>query len=419
MSKFKNNYLFFKPFFQLLTGSFIAQIITIIASPITTRLFTKEELGIYTLILTVVSIFSPVLNGRFDLSIVSAKDKESEFNLIILSLVIGLVSSAFISFVYIYLINDKIKNINVKFIFLFLLLILVGNSLINVLSAYNNKNKEYKLLSEIYVKRTLAQNTTVVLTGLLKLGALGLLISQVTSVMVGIRKQAKTLLRDKKYFELTSLKSVKKVFIINKKQLIFSVPSTILNTSSYSILNFFITALYGLKLFGLYSMAYRILGLPLSLISGNVSRVYFQQSSEELNEKGSYRQVFLKYSAMLFIISFIMVIFLVLFSPMLFEIVFGKGWGVAGEYVKILAPMYGVRLIVSSLSISLIVSKKQHIEMVLQILFIVSSSIIYVVSRKLTLDPYVFFRLISIAYSTIYIIFYLIMYYFSGKGETV
>lgn len=59
------------------------------------------------------------------------------------------------------------------------------------------------------------------------------------------------------------------------------MPAHFLNSASYSMLNFYITELFGLGILGYYSITYRILGIPLTLVSLNVSKVFFQRASEE------------------------------------------------------------------------------------------------------------------------------------------
>lgn len=414
----KNN-KFLKPIIQLTTGSIIAQLITMLVSPVTTRLFTQEELGLYTLVLTVVSIFGPVLCLRYDMSIVTAKSKKSEYSLIIGSLIIGISISIIISIIYRIFFSSKLlpENINQNFIFLFLLLLLILTAIINTLTAFNNKRKEYGLISKVYVKRNLIQNVLMVITGFFKIGYTGLLLSQLGSMLSGIKNQSVVLLSEKEEIKKIKKNEVIRELITEKKQPLFSVPASILNSSSYSILNFFITGLFGLKVFGLYSMSYRILGLPLTLISGNISKVFFENASESYRKTGTYREILLKYTALLLVLAIPMSTGLFLFSEYIFEFVFGTGWGVAGIYVKILAPMYGIRLVVSTVSVSLIVSGKQQLELVLQFLFILFSVFGYIVCTVFSLNEYSFFIIISVTYSIVYIIFYFAIFKISKKDD--
>lgn len=412
----KNKFL--KPIIQLTTGSIIAQVITMLVSPVTTRLFSQEELGLYTLVLTIVSIFGPVLCLRYDMSIVTAKNKESEYSLIIGSLVIGLSMSTIISLFYRIFFSKRLlpNSVNHNFIFVFLLFLLIMSAIINTLTAFNNKNKEYGLISKVYVKRNLIQNILMIITGFFNMGYIGLLLSQLGSMISGIKNQSVVLLTKKEEIKKIKKQQVMEQLLHEKKQPIYSVPASLLNSSSYSILNFFITGLFGLKVFGLYSMSYRILGLPLTLISGNISKVFFQNASDSYHKSGSYRELLLKYTGLLLLLAIPMSLGLFLFSEFLFELIFGKGWGVAGIYVKILAPMYGIRLVVSTVSVSLIVSGKQQLELILQFLFILFSVLAYIICNVFSLNEYSFFIIISVTYSIVYLIFYFAIFKISKKG---
>lgn len=412
----EKNKSFFKPIIQLASGSLIAQIITIVVSPISTRLYSTEELGTYTLLLTSVAIFGPILSLRYDTSIVTSRNKEEEFNLVFGSLIIGFVFSVLVTIGYsIYLNKNGILSEIGNSLAILLFFLLIINCFINILSAYNNKNKEYKTLSQVYVSRTFFQNFFLVIFGIFKLGSLGLLLSQIIGSLVGLKKQLSTIIKEKELFKLVTLKGIKKILKTERKQFLFSTPATLLNTSSYSILNFFITGLFGIQVFGYYSMAYRILGLPLTLISTNMSKVFFQQAADEYKESGSYNTILKKYSVITALVAIPMVIGLMLFSPIIFEIFFGEGWGVSGEYIRILAPMFGIRLVVSTVSMSLIISQKQQVEFILQSSFIFVSISAYMLCKIFNYDEFSFFTIISILYSLIYIVFYLVIYKISKQ----
>ena len=59
------------PMVQLTIWSIFAQLITFILSPVTTRIFSPEQFGFYTLISSVVSMVMPILSLKFDSLIVS------------------------------------------------------------------------------------------------------------------------------------------------------------------------------------------------------------------------------------------------------------------------------------------------------------------------------------------------------------
>lgn len=166
---------FFKNIALLASGSIFAQVIVVLCSPLMTRLFKVEEIGIYSYIIAMVSTFTSVLNLRYDMAIVSEKEENNIYPIIKLSIVIGLVFSILATGGFaIYFILAKPEYANYRYSIIFFFLLLVANSLINVFNSYNNRNKEYKVMTTVYVIRTACQNIGSVIMGFLKIGVLGL-----------------------------------------------------------------------------------------------------------------------------------------------------------------------------------------------------------------------------------------------------
>ncbi|MCM3633972.1 lipopolysaccharide biosynthesis protein [Paenibacillus camelliae] len=396
---------------KLTTGSILAQAIIIIVSPLSTRLYTPEELGVYTLILTFSAMFGPVITGKYDVAIVSAKDSKETVDLIIGSIAITIAFTILITFGYSIYLREQpeiIKEVGGWAYILIPILILQG--FVNTLTSYNNRKKQYSLISQLYVLRTVIQNIGLVIFGFLKLGAVGLLISQLISLIFGIRKQGTHLLKENIFTGNIELKRIKTTLIKYKNQFLYSMPANFLNSASYSLMNIFISGLYGLAVFGYYSIAYRILGLPLSLVSMNISKVFLQKASEEKNKYDNYTKSFNQMIILLTIMAIPMVLLFILFAPNVFRIIFGDGWEVSGEYVRILAPMFGIRFIVTALSPALVVSGKQKLELILQSLFVLFSLLSYFITKQLDFNFEFFLICISTTYSLVYLSFLVIIY---------
>ncbi|CAH0346465.1 hypothetical protein BCI9360_02802 [Bacillus sp. CECT 9360] len=410
---------YFKYIYQLTMGSFLAQMITIIIAPIMTRLYTPEQIGIYTLILTLVAMFGPVLCGKYDHAIVTAENEKEVMQLIVGSMLFSFLFIVLITIGYkFYLtINPKITE-EVGGSAYLIIAILFLTVFVNILTAYNNRHKEYKTISSVIVTRSLAQNVGIVIFGLLKLGSIGLLLSQLLGMLVGFKRQGKHLYQNRIQLKNIHLQGIKTSLIKYKNLPMFSMPAHLINTASYSILNFFIIGLFGLGIFGYYAISYRILGLPLNIISMNVSKVFFQKASEENQLTGNYSKSLKQISLFLLCLSIPMVMILMILGPYIFELVFGEEWNVAGFFVQILAPMYGVRFIVSALTPALIISGKQKAEFYMSSLFIVGSVVSYIICKIMGLDIYTFLSCISITYSIIYTIFYLYIFKLSNDSTT-
>lgn len=416
LSKLKSN-KFFKSTLTLMSGSIIAQILAICVSPIMTRLYTEKQIGEYTLILTAVSMFGTIICGRYDLSIVSEENDKKVFALIKLSLIITVALSVVIGAgytVYYSSLEEATLGAIPAFLWVFVLLLFTG--LGYIVAGYNNRHKEYKLLTSVNVIREAARDVSLIGLGFLKFGSTGLLISQTVSVFLGLNRQAKKLKENIKDVFACTFSDMKTVAVEHKKQPLYSVPASFANSFSYSALNTFVTALFGLEMLAYYSMSFRMLGLPLALLSVNVSKVFFEKAAREYDRQKNFRKTFLQTSAILAAVAVPMVVFLMLFAPQLFEIFFGEKWFRAGEFVRYLAPMFGIRLVVSALTPTMTICKKQNWELCIQGLFMLFSIMIYFICKN-RFEIETFLMLITILYSAVYIIFYLLMFKFTKEKE--
>lgn len=394
----------------LASGSLIAQIITILVSPITTRIFTPTELGTYTLITTAVNMFGPVICLRYDLTIVTEKDDYKALAILKLSMIVSFIISILVSIGYFIYFNMNAKYHSLMYAIGILFILLFTTGITNALTSYNNRKKQYKLMTSVYVIRTVAQNFLMVFLGIIKTGVFGLLSSQVVSQFLGIRKQGEELIQHKNEIAEIDKKDMAAVAKKYKKQLLFSTPASFANSFSYSSINIFISSLFNDATLGFYSISYRVLGLPLNVISSNVSKVFFEDASHEYNEKGTYRKSLIRTSLFLGILAAVMVIGLVLLSPTVFALFFGSQWRQAGVFVQILAPMFGIRFIVNGVSAALIISQRQDYELFIQSLFIIASVATFLFAKSGEWSIIGYLSVISVTYSIIYILFYILIY---------
>lgn len=412
--KYKKSH-FLRSISTLASGSVIAQLIVLLSAPVITRLYTPSEIGTYTYLLSITFIFMGVINGRYEMSIVTEAKEERVFALIKLSLIIGLIGSILITIGYIVLLllNDTYieKRGSIPFIFI----VLVSFSIINVLTAYNNRMKEYKIMSIVYIIRTSFQDFGAILAGLFKVGTIGLTLSYLLGQFFGIRKQGKTLIPYIKRIKDVTVSEMAEVSRMHKRQPYFAAPAALASSFSYSSITLFIESLFGFATVGFYSISVRLLGLPLSVISGNVSKVFFESASKEKQNTGQFFSSFRKTFLFQFVLAIPMVTIMMLFAPSIAVFIFGKEWEIAGKYIVILAPMFGIRFIVTTLSPSTVVASKQNFELFTQLTFIFVSIISFIITRSFGMQIESFLTMISIAYSIVYLYFLYVIFTYS-KG---
>ncbi|MCM3709209.1 oligosaccharide flippase family protein [Sporosarcina luteola] len=412
---------FLSAFSVLVMGSIGAQLISILVAPLTTRLFTPYEFGIYTLITTAVSLFGPILCLKYDMSIITARNRKDTYALIklcfflsvFLSIIFGLLYGFFVFFNHDYTFNERAIFI-VGTIFL---LMTYGSN--NVLLAHNNKKALYKLMSIVTITKSLTTNSILLLAGVLKTGVLGMIGSHLFGSLSGIIRQSADVRGHR-----NKIKRIKWGFIYNlakkeKNQPIYNATSTLIITSIYSTINLFIGKVYSPFQLGLYSLSYRILGLPFAIISANISRIYFTTANEEFIELGNYRKTFKQ--TFLFLVSIVIPIMVLIFflSPVIFSRIFGEEWREAGIYIQYLTPMFGIKLISESLTTGFIISNKQKYELIIQSILLSTQVFIFFIVVSFNIPIYTFLNMISGLYVMFNSVLLLILFKLSGKNITI
>ncbi|HFQ1573517.1 TPA: type 8 capsular polysaccharide synthesis protein Cap8K [Staphylococcus aureus] len=398
--------------FLMILSSGIAQVILIITTPIITRLYSPTEFGEFTIFSNIAMILIPIINARYDLLIVNTKNDRSANILSQISFLISLL--ILLILIPIFAISAWLyPNFILDFIFIIIMLFLV--SLTNIFTNYLNKERKYKVLSLINVFRAGSMALLQIIFGLLALGSLGLIIGFSLSYIAGITLGYKTF---KKHFNIVRDKEeTKALFLENKNQLVYSTPSILLNSLSFSVVVFFIGILYTNTEVGIYGMAIRVLGIPVTIISLGLSKIFMQQANDYYIEHGDFRNLLLKFSSILVIVSIILYVPLYLFSEELVNILLGHSWVDAITVIKIVIPLFVIRLIVSTVSLSVIVLQKQQLELILQALFLIGTTVTFVISKMLNLTFLNFVSINTVVLIVSYMIFFIALYYFAKNKQ--
>ncbi len=398
--------------FLMILSSGIAQVILIITTPIITRLYSPTEFGEFTIFSNIAMILIPIINARYDLLIMNTKNDRSANILSQISFLISLL--ILLILIPIFAISAWLyPNFILDFIFIIIMLFLV--SLTNIFTNYLNKERKYKVLSLINVFRAGSMALLQIIFGLLALGSLGLIIGFSLSYIAGITLGYKTF---KKHFNIVRDKEeTKALFLENKNQLVYSTPSILLNSLSFSVVVFFIGILYTNTEVGIYGMAIRVLGIPVTIISLGLSKIFMQQANDYYIEHGNFRNLLLKFSSILVIVSIILYVPLYLFSEELVNILLGHSWVDAIAVIKIVIPLFVIRLIVSTVSLSVIVLQKQQLELILQALFLIGTTVTFVISKMLNLTFLNFVSINTVVLIVSYMIFFIALYYFAKNKQ--
>lgn len=405
--------IYLKSILLLTSGSMLGQIIGFVGSMIMTRMYTASEIGIMTTIVSISGIFAPVINARFDFALVKEQRVIYIWALVKMSIYIGIVLSLIISLIsYIYFIGIEgfiSPFVSIQFVFL----ILVIQAFSNVFKSYNNNIGDFKTMTTVIVMRRFAEEISMAIFGLLGWKAIGLLISRVIGQYFGMKREIKNI--KKKFKEIISVqwKDMVVAYNIHKRQLYYSAPAALMNAGSYSLISLVVGKYFGLEILGVYAISFAVLGLPLSVISGNVSKVYFSEASKEYVIKGTFDESTNKTLAFLIIVAIVLFFIMYYIFPMIVPFIYGSKYEMSGFMIRILAPMFAVRFVSSAINTGLVVCNKQNFELIIQIMFMLSVTMLALLCNYKILTITTFLLGVSVSYSIVYLINLLSIYYFS------
>lgn len=370
----------------LFGGATIAQLVPILVSPLITRLYTPEDFGVLALFMAFTSVPALISSGRYDQAILLPKNNGDAVNVIILSLFITFLTSltvfTFILFGGDYII-DYTKNTELnKWIYLVPFCVLIISTY-NVFSIVNIRINAYKNFTISSILRTSISVLIQISLGLLGFGFPALLLSLIVSHILAAYNMARKtfiLFNDCVDINLASIRVVAQRYARFPK---LSLPATLLNTSTGSLVNIAILTYYGASTLGVYSLVIRLVAMPVATVGSSFSKVFHREAITELNTTGFASNIFKKTFFQLSIIG--VPIFLVIYfsSDYLFGNIFGHEWQSAGLYTKLLVPFFYVRFISASLSVILSVYEKQNVDLIFNIVVISVSLILFYVSDSI------------------------------------
>jgi len=157
---------------------------------------------------------------------------------------------------------------------------------------------------------------------------------------------------------------------------LYSAPASFLDVLALQIPVLLLTKFYNPAVVGLFALAMKVIGAPLSLVGTCVYQVYYQWISEAAHRGGDLKFYVMRVAKYLLLIVSGPVVATVLFSPSLFRIVFGARWEAAGEYARILVFPLAIKFIISPLAAIMPASGNIRLGSAWKMIYFASSAVV-------------------------------------------
>ena len=341
----------------LLSGSLIAQVITLLVAPLLTRLYSPDAFGVLALLLAIVATIAPGVGGRYEAAVVVAVKEEDRlaFFFIALWITAAICIAFYIALAFAFkFISSWLNAEGLGNWLWFAPLLLWCTGFIALMHSWANAVKNYTIIGRSLILQNLIVSISAVGLGIVSNDINGLLLANLIGpviVCIYLATAFNGLLRSHAW-RWNRQKS--KLAWSNKDFPLYSGTSSILNGVMSALPVFFLAMYFSDSVVGYYALLVRVGAAPLSFISQSVSRVNFQKTSELIHAGIDPTQYIVKTTLVLFLIGMVPAIPVFLFAPELFELIFGASWTPAGGLLAILTPALVVQFVVSTLSMSFV-----------------------------------------------------------------
>ncbi len=334
------NNSFVRSVLVMASGTAAAQAITMGLSPIITRMYGPEAFGIMGTFTAMINIIIPVAALTYPIAIVLPKSDEDAKGIVRLSLIIAGVIS-FISLIILFLLNDQIINLfNLHEIasYLYLIpLVVIFAGLVQVAEQWLIRTKQFSINAQVTFYQSLIINGSKVGIGLTHPVA-GVLVVM-TALGNGIRALMMIMFIKKSsnqtgMNEGSKKKSLKRLALEYYDFPTYRSPQVFINAISQSLPVLILTSFFGVASAGLYTIGRTVLSIPTQLIGKSVGDVFYPRISEAARNKENVTAIIKKATLVLGLIGIIPFGIIILFGPIIFSVVFGDDWYMAGEYAR-------------------------------------------------------------------------------------
>ncbi len=405
----------------LTAGTTLSQLILVATAPILTRLYTPRDFGLFALYISLSSIIAVLSTGCYEFAIMLPK-KDSDAIIISILCLSLICSFCPIFFFAIFILNTTIANIlkspELKYWLFFLPISVLLTGIYSTLYNWSNRKQEYHRISVSRVFGSVVNSFISLLFGFWKLDIGGLILGNIIGQGISIGLLCLQFYKDFRLKTPLFIPSKIELYQQAKKYINFprySLPTNILNAITQQLPIILLNNFFGATIVGFYSLTQKVIGIPLSILSGSITDIFRQRSNEEFQRQGNCHTLFRTTFKRLVLISLIPFLCLFIFAPSLFSIIFNKEWHPAGEYARILSILFFFSFTASPLSYILYVTENQRIDLICHIILIIAiiSSIMIGVYYQ---NPVASIRYYTLSYSLIYINYLVLSYNFS-KGN--
>lgn len=322
----------------LAIGTAVGQGIVMISAPLLTRLFTPAEMGQFGTFTALTSFFTAFVCLRFEQAILLVEDEEQPT-----AIANCLLSAACIAGLYEFAVLaaplsvlNITENQRAAFIVLGPLTIL-STALYIICQHLSLRNNRLANIARYQITKSVSGTALQVLAASVGMGFLGLVGGQSAGLVIAvvpiIAYNRRNLARAVKVRKGAMAALMRRFSSLP----LYGAPQAALNATTASLPLLMIGSFFGSIEVGLFWLGLRVFGLPNQIVVESIRGSLLNEFSARLRERRELLRPLVKATLLMATLLLPVVLVLMLYGRTIFSIVFGQGWGPAGDITALLS----------------------------------------------------------------------------------
>lgn len=363
MARFKGIFAseFVRHVLTLLTGTLASQVLMLILTPVLSRLYTPEDYGLFSIYSSILATLTVIAALRYDMAIMLPKS-DAEAKVLKRGVTQLIIAVSVISTIACLIFGGLIAHaFNAPSLAPWLGLMglsVFSLSEITALTYWLNRKKDYKTIGVNKVVMSVGTGLSQLVLALAKIGGIGgLIIGSIFGqilALVRLRTHSKD---SRQNLDEAGIR-FRELMVRYRRMPLLNGPNALVDSARSTGMSLLIAATYSGAVLGQFYMAWRLLQIPIALINGAISQVFFQKLS--ITPRGKMYPFVRATVIRSFLIGIVPFVLIYVLAPWGFPFFLGSQWQLSAYIAQALTPWLFMNLITSPISTVFVVTEKQQ-----------------------------------------------------------
>lgn len=352
---------FLKHVLTLMTGTAVAQVIPLAARPILSRMYTDQEFGLYSIYMSLAAAFVTIGALRYDLAVVMPESDSDARGVVKLASRLALCTSALVTFGMVIFAKPLAHLLGNEAAAQYLPavgLLVFAMTQISSRQYWLNRRKRYKEMARNRMGQSIGSTGVQLSAGMVAPGAWGLVLGSLAGQWFSALNLWRLTRSETAPQQGDSAVRMAKEY---KAMPLVNGPNAVADTVRINGINLMTAHYFSHGVLGQFSQAWQLLQMPMGLINGALSQVFYQKLST--TKRGQMFAVVRNAILRSLAIGAVPFLLIWLLAPWLFPFVLGnKGahdWTLAGRIARALVPWLYLNFVTSPVSFLFLSVRRQ------------------------------------------------------------